>query len=74
MSRMKKEFDIGDMLLHTDDKDRVIGWVSDKKDFGFGLEYTVVWADSFCNGEYYSYEWVESRVKQLQRYLENETT
>ncbi len=71
---MKKEFDIGDILLHTDDKGCVIGWIAGKQDFGFGLEYTVEWADSFCNGEYYSYEWIESRVKHLQKYLENQTT
>jgi hypothetical protein len=74
MSRNKKEFDIGDMLLHTDDKGCVIGWITSKQDFGFGYEYSVEWADGYCNNEFYSFRNIAERVELLQRYLDNQTT
>ncbi len=57
---MKNEFDIGELLLHQEEG--VFGWIKDKKDFGFGVEYAVEWADGYINDEWYSYEWVEYRV------------
>ena len=74
MSRNKKEFDIGDILLHTDFEISVIGWVSAKQDFGYGVEYTVDWADGFCNGEWYSFDWIDCRVEQLKNFLDGKTT
>jgi hypothetical protein len=74
MSRNKKEFDIGDILLHIDDKDKVVGWISGKQDFGFGIEYTVDWADGYCNNEFYSCGWIAERVELLQEFLDSQTS
>lgn len=67
---MKREFNIGDLLLHQEDKENIIGWIKDKQDFGFGYEYAVEWADGYINSEWYGIDWIETRVRYLHIHAE----